>query len=246
LSELGIEFKEADPVDDRPAFWIARSDAARHSVPSGDAVEYVVRHLESVIRKNLPLFAGLQEVVDKLNETWSPAGRQIASDDSHIERFTRMTHALLDEGVPMSHMEPICDAYLAGCAAGFGMDELLGAVRALAEIRPRLPGNQAGATMFELDPVIEAGLVQGLAPIGDEFVLALKPEYTQEVLSAVRVVVPSRRYASGQQAIVVRERRLRRYVRRLVELEFPHLFTLCPSELSEDASRASRTTIARE
>jgi type III secretion protein V len=186
----------------------------------------------------------MQELIDKLNETWSPAGRQIASDDAHVERFARMAHALLDEGVPMTHMEPICDAYLAGCAAGMGMDELLGAVRAVPEIRPRLHGNQAGAKLFELEPEIEEGLALGLVPIGDEFVLTLKPEYTQELLSAVREVVPSRGEDPRQQAIVVRECRLRRYVRKLVELEFPQLHTLCPAELSEDASRATRTTIA--
>jgi type III secretion protein V len=243
LSELGIRFEDAvNPADGTPASWVALADAARLPDAPWDAMECAVRHLDSLIRKNLFMFAGMQEVIDKLEQTWSTAGRQIASDQALAERFTRMTQALLDEFVPMTPLEPLCDAYLA--ASGKGMDELLGAARALPELRPKLPGNETGATLFELDPDVERKIEDGLMPLGDEFVLTLTPEYTQEVLTAVRNIVSPPSEGPPREAIVVREPKVRRYVRKLVELEFPQLFTLAVSELTHEAMQVKRIAIA--
>jgi hypothetical protein len=243
LSELGVPYTEAvNPIDGTPAFWVSLADAARLSDVSWDAIEYVLRHLDSLLRKNISLFAGMQEVINNLGESWSAASRQIASDQMLAERFTRMTKALRDECVPMNHIEIVCDVYLA--AASKGMDELLGAVRALPEIRHRLPGNEAGAKLFELALDIERTIAQALVPLGDEYVLALTPEYTQEVLTAVRNAVSSPSDRPLRQAIVVREPRVRRYVRRLVELEFPQLFTLTAAEVMDETMHVKRTGIA--
>ena len=242
LSELGIRFEDTvNPADGAPASWVSRADAAHLPDAPWDAIEYIVRHLNSLLRKNLAMFTGLQEVIDKLEQTWSTAGRQIASNQALTERFTRMAQALLDEFVPIAPLESLCDAYLV--TSDKGMDELLSVVRALPEFNPKLPGNENGATLFEFDPDVERKIEEGLVPMGDEFVLTLLPEYTQEVLTAVRNAVSPPSEDPRREAIVVREPKVRRYVRKLVELEFPQLFALSLSELTDAAKRVSRIPI---
>jgi tetratricopeptide (TPR) repeat protein len=245
LSELGIHFEEhMKPFDGGLACWVSLSDETRLPEAPLEAMEYIVRHFEYLIRRNLRMFAGMQETLLLIEKTWSTSGRQISDDPELMERFTRMVQALLDENVPMANLKPVCDAFVA--ARGNNMDELLDMVRAIPEIRRRLPGNETGANLYELPQAIERQMVGALAPRGDEFVLDLDRTHIQRVLAAVKNTISTPDDRTARQAIVVREPRLRRYIRKLVENKFPELFTLTPAELTDEARQVKPTPIELE
>jgi type III secretion protein V len=247
LSRRGIDFENAvDPLDGSAAAWISLEDAEQISEATWSPSDYIVRHLEAVIRARLSMFVGLQETVNRLTDTWSPAAREISANRALVERFMRMSKALLDERVPVTEIDLICANFLEQSASAASMDALLHSVRTLSQIQSKLPGNHAGSLLFEFDPEIETTLAEGLKAVGDEFMLALTPEFTQEVLAAVRHEVGALPPDAPMQVLIVRDRLLRRYVRRLVEIEFPSLFTLSQEELAEEVVGRDRTTITLE
>jgi type III secretion protein V len=63
--------------------------------------------------------------------------------------------------------------------------------------------------------------------------LALEPEVTQEILSSVRAEVGNLP-PTAQNPVILTTMEIRRYFRKLVELEFPHLAVLSYQELSPD------------
>lgn len=241
LEAKGIEARPgAHPADRRSGHWIALEDAAEAEISVSDAKDILVQHLDHFLRHNLSPLTGLQEIVNMLDGVWSPAAREIRSDRGRVARFMRMVKALLDELVPLTELEAICLTFVDHAETNRGMDDLCGAVRALPKIRPLLPGNDRGARLVRFDHTIERDLLVALRPLGGEFVLAIEPEFTQDVLTAVRETLDDR-----PTTLIVEDPLLRRYARRLVELEFPGLHTLSTRELLDGAGRPT-TTITLE
>ncbi|MES9833844.1 MAG: FHIPEP family type III secretion protein [Candidatus Thiodiazotropha sp. DIVDIV] len=245
LNHLAIEHEETtDPLSGEKAYLISLDHAAQLSGPYWDPGEYMARHLESVLRKNLSMFTGIQEAVGFLEKVWSPVAQKISSNRMQVARFARMLQALVSESVPVTEMEAICEAFAKKNANEGSMDDLLCDVRSLPEVVQVLPGNCSGAQLFDLSSEIEMELSRSMIPLGDEHVLAIPPEFTQDVLTAIRNELSTKASVSRSEVLVVRNDRIRRYVRKLVELEFPNLYTLSESELLEHVRELPRTSIA--
>jgi len=102
-------------------------------------------------------------------------------------------------------------------------------LRLLPELRLRLPGAGTHTTLHRLGDRLEQRIEQAVARDNGHFVLALDPVDCQAMLSAVREQV-----GESPRALVVRDRTLRPFVRKLVELEFPDLSVLAAEELQAD------------
>jgi type III secretion protein V len=223
----------ADPLDHAPARWVSSDDAARVEGERLDAAGYLVRHLEGVLRANLAMFVTEQTVGDRLGSDKGDA-MEIANDAALLSGFTRVLKALVEEGVPTTALGALCSTFVTNARAGGDIDMALHAARALADVVPEIQAAAAG-TLYSLSGEIERQIREGLFPHGDERLLALKPEPTQEILSAVRSTVLSS--TSRSDAVVVEDSLIRRYVRKLLELEFPHLTVLARSELDPGDTR---------
>jgi flagellar biosynthesis component FlhA len=206
--------------------FISPEDADKLGEETLSAAQYIERHLEAVILANLPEFITHESVAARLKEEWESHGRDIVADPLVLGRFVRILRALVQESVPTVPFVTLCDAFMEKARAGATLDETLEALRLLPEIQPQIPGWLEGR-LFELGSDIEDQIAAGLHPHGDEHVLALRPEPTQEILSAVRTKVGSQPLAT---TLRVRSGGARRYVRRLVELEFPSLRVLSDAE----------------
>ena len=87
--------------------------------------------------------------------------------------------------------------------------------------------------VYLLDPQIEETVRSSIQHTSSGSYLALEPEITQEILSAVRTEVGSLP-PTAQNPVILTTMEIRRYFRKLVELEFPHLAVLSYQELSPD------------
>ncbi len=230
LSELGIEFDDAvDPATLEPGAWIAREDANQLEGESLDVVGYIIRHLEAVLRSNLAMFVGRQEIIMMLENVWSEAAKRIAEDATLLSRFVRVLKSLVGELVPIGNLEPILEIFLEATSQEWGMDVLMETIRTQPAIIPLLPANQPGTRFLQFERAQERMLRGALRPLGDEYYLALEPEVTQDLLAAVRNEV----VGDEPMGILVEDPTLRRYVRSLVQLEFPRLHVLALSELAD-------------
>src|SRR5262249_51796359 len=124
LARMEIPHEDAkSPVDGRDAFWIPLEHADRLAGRVWDAAEHMLRNLESGVPNNLALLFGPQEIVYRLEELWTPVAKTIAADSLMLARFARMAAALLEEHVPLTKMEKICQVFVDHVDAG--MDDLL-------------------------------------------------------------------------------------------------------------------------
>jgi len=231
LKASGITGQDAiDPMTGMDGSFISPEDADILGEESLSAAQYIERHLEAVILANLSEFITHESVAARLKEEWEAHSRDIVTDPLVLGRFVRILRALVQESVPTVPLATLCAAFMEKARAGATLDETLEALRLLPEIQPQIPGRREGR-LFKLGSDIEDQIAAGLHPHGDEHVLALRPEPTQEILSAVRTEVGSQPLAA---TLIVRSGGARRYVRRLVELEFPTLRVLSDAELAVD------------
>ncbi|MEO1173195.1 MAG: FHIPEP family type III secretion protein [Myxococcota bacterium] len=87
--------------------------------------------------------------------------------------------------------------------------------------------------VYLLDPQIEETVRSSIQHTQSGSYLALEPEITQEILTAVRNEVGNLP-PTAQNPVILTTMEIRRYFRKLVELEFPHLAVLSYQELSPD------------
>ncbi len=154
-----------------------------------------------------------------------------------------LIRALVSEEAQTRDLIAIVDCFLAN--ADHPTHEVVEHIRCLDSVRSQLNGNDRDrlAPVWLLSNELAALLAAAVLREGDAAVLAIEPELTQEVLAAVRVAVGEAQDAPNG-VILVDDWRLRPFVRRLVELEFPHLWVLSRREAFEPDARRVVATIA--
>jgi flagellar biosynthesis component FlhA len=155
----------------------------------------------------------------------------------------RLLKALVEENVPIVALRALCRAFIDGFQAQADLDTLLQSSRLLPEVRPQLPGFRVGP-LISLHADIESKILAGLRSYGDEHLLLLDPELTQETLSAFRYTISEVPEESPPAVVVVENGLARRYIRKLVELEFPDLIVLAKAELDPVEERKIEKTVS--
>lgn len=224
-------FEAAHPVTGAPGYWLPESASDRLAaagITTWSTPEYLIAQIEAVLRRNLALFLGVQEV-DALLAEWGKAeggGERVASalpGASERLRFTWLLKRLVAERVPITNSEALLAA--AG-DLGPAPVSLAGMVRAARQrLRAELPGNAPDTTRITLTPEQERALL-GYED-GQPF-LAATPAEKLEFLSWLRATMQP----LGQNAALVTESAdLRPLLRRLIEPEFPEVPVLDAQEL---------------
>lgn len=232
-----------DPLTERSGVWVEAGvleglRAATPDVEAYSAMGYMLRVVERVLRQNLADFLGHQEVAALLANSGDPNAATIRKSPAWLTDLVLVCRALLLEGVALLPWPVLCAAFASAKASGYTAREIVEQVRSQPGFRERLPGNEAhaGRRRLELASALEARLVASLHTRGASVVLAFEPDFCQQVLAAVRNTIDGR-----PTVLVVREARLRPFLRRLVELEFPMLPVLSLAEDLADPDRPAET-----
>jgi type III secretory pathway component EscV len=218
--------------------WLAADQlpAGLTAVDSWDYFQYMVYHLESVLKENLAAFLGIQELTyllaDWLNEgdvaqTHERGALQVNAlpDEGARLRLLQVCQYLLYEGVSIADLQTILTVFQEWDAE---MSPLQVSERCRRALRSRLPGNEEGRQLIGWSEPFEQEIRQHL---DENQFLALPPEVTQNLLTAVRQRVSD--YVHREVALVVQDGRLRPFVRRLTAFEFPKLAVLAAAEISD-------------
>jgi flagellar biosynthesis component FlhA len=228
----------ANPVDGRPGCWVDPAYAdelIEHGVEVWrGAGEYMIRHLEQVLRRNASDFVGAQEV-EALLERWTDDPHHVTEagliadalpDDAHTLRFGRLLRALLDEQVAITDWPALIESVY---ESGLPTDDIHADLRAARlRLKPHLPGNRPGDTRVEVPEAIEQAVGASIQTDGDARFLAMPPEEVQEQLSTLREVL----HAHDPNAVLVtRDGQVRPFLRRLIAMEFPSVMVIADDEL---------------
>lgn len=238
LTPLGVFGEETDnPLTGDEAVWIFRKDwekveRAGHSL--WEVIEYIVRHLEAVIRRNLSEFLGHQELVNmckQMEDTSSILSARMARFRSifypNLTALTTVFKGLLNEGVPIIEFEKIVTKFNQLKKDKKDILTIIETIRSIPEVHRTLPGNNDQYSFYPLGRRFEEEIKQSISIEDYQPILTMKPENVQDALTAVREQAGSNRNV----AILVENAELRPFVRQLIELEFPLVPVLSRREL---------------
>ena len=242
LTLLNIQGEEAvNPANGSECAWIPdeyASIAEQAGLTTWDASGYMVLHLSSVLRKNAAEFVGIQEVqnmLEQLEQAFPALVKEVVPKAVSPFQLTDILRRLVEEEISIRDLRSILQAL-----AEWGQVEndtvmLTEYVRNALKRYISHKYTRGGNTLvvYLLDPQIEETVRSSIQHTQSGSYLALEPEITQEMLAAVRSEVGNLP-PTAQNPVILTTMEIRRYFRKLVELEFPHLAVLSYQELSPD------------
>ena len=102
-------------------------------------------------------------------------------------------------------------------------------------ITHRYAGQNNTLAVYLLDPEIEDLVRNAIRSTEKGNYLALEPEVTQEIVESVGKEIAAHPFPPGARPpVILTTAEIRRYFRKIIELEFPQLATLSYQELSEN------------
>jgi tetratricopeptide (TPR) repeat protein len=232
LGSIGISARAAvNPFDGRAAAWVPRQHwtiLERSGRPLWTIVEYIAWHVRVAMTKQLRSFVGHQQAFELVERQSPEHGAALRRDPSALSGLVHVLRNLIEEQVPVFALGPIVETFLDWRAREASHLDIMKAVRLVPEVRRHLPGNQQPTSFFCLPPAVEDEIACAITSIDGVPFLSMDPEATRRVLAVVRSWVESQ---PDTPTLVVHNASIRRFARRLVDLEFPALMVLSRDEL---------------
>jgi type III secretory pathway component EscV len=224
------------PITGAPGCWVASKFLSQ--VESAgfelwpEPTTYMMVHLEAVLRKHLGEFVDIQETARWLANAPEQMAELVKEAIPNVAarlKLTQVLRGLVEEGVPILNHALILESLL---KAQGDQDYLTTAGEIRLQLKTKLPGNDPITQQIALPTDVESKIAAGLTGTGAKRCLALTPEETQDVLAAVRELIPSDKPGW---ALTVQRTEVRPFVRKLVHLEWPSLAVLAKEELTHDS-----------
>lgn len=239
LTALGLEVEATThPMTRRPASWVKAEDA---SVVEGggfkvwDGAGYALIRLTASAKANVSRFIGVQEtqaMLEQLEGPFPATVQEVVPRQVSLQQLTEVLKRLAEEGISIRNLRGILEI-LADRARGETDPIVLtervreGLSRFITHQVARPDGSVVAYLVDrELEDIV-SGAVRH-APDGSY--LALPPDVTREILAAVRRCVQSD-IEKGKTPVLLADQSVRRYIKRLVSLEFPECMVLGFQEL---------------
>jgi hypothetical protein len=251
LRLLDVEAETAwNPANGAECAWVQRKDwekvlgegTADHKddLRLWKATEYLILHLSSVIWRNAAEFVGVGAAADLIRAESQELYNRIRAVRGGLTAFTEILRTLLDELVPIKSISVLCTKYLEMVDAELPFYEMIEEVRCLDEIR-RAPCRKGDTVpVYNLGTRFVETIERGIIWSGSAAILSLEPEAVQDALSAVRAELGRLPPNAPGPSILVKDWKLRRPIRKLVQIEWPHLRVLARRELSDLDAAAIR------
>jgi flagellar biosynthesis protein FlhA len=247
----GLAAEEAiNPANGNKCSWIRSSDlkaakeyADKHGVSYWRPFEYVVLHVASVFRYNALEFLRVDDVMRVMMSNWGlqELGVQVRGDGLLLE-LTQTLRALVADQFRVFYPESMVRAFRENYASAESLTMVVERMRTHPEVRKQNTYFQwAGESqLIRVGPRFEAAIEEGLR-IGQGVVLALDPNIIQELLTTVKKFTAGLDN-NGPSPYLLTSARLRPWVRKLIELEFPFFRVVSePEVLPEGLLRVTRT-----
>jgi type III secretion protein V len=239
IKAFGLDGENSrNPADQMPGAWIPaaqREAAERAGLKVWEPLEVVALHLSDVMRQCAHEFVGIQEAQACLDFAARAAPKlveEVIGKVMSIHGFAEVLRRLVQEGVSIRDVKSVLDAL-----AEWGRvekDPALLTEHVRSALRRNLSFRHTAGRdalfVHLLDPEIEDVIRSAVRQTSSGSFLALDPATAHDILTALRREV-SRIPPTGQKPVIITDMELRRFVRKMVELEFPQLSVLSYQEL---------------
>lgn len=239
---FGLDGDEVrNPADLRPGAWIPahqRELAELAGLKVWLPHEVILLHLSRVLKRYAHEFIGIQETqayldfaargVPKLVEEVVPKVVGVAQVNDVLQR-------LVQEGISIRDIKSILEALSEWGRVEKDPTQLTEYVRAAMRryISFRFAGVRESLFVHMLDPEIEDVIRGAIRRTSTGTYLSLDPNIAHDILEAIRRELDPLP-PTAQKPIVITDSEVRRFVRKMVELEFPELTVLSYQELAPE------------
>jgi type III secretion protein V len=239
---FGIEGENVNnPADLRPGAWIPaeqRHIAETAGLKVWEPADVILLHLSRVMRRYAHDFIGIQEAqgyLDFVSRAMPKLVEETIGKVITIHQFTDVLQRLVQEGISIRDTKSILDAL-----SEWGRIEkdpvmltehIRAAMRRYISFRYALGSDTL--FVYLLDPEIEDVIRGAIRRTSTGSFLSLDPTIAHDILDAIRREIADRP-PTAQQPVIVTDMELRRFVRKMVELEFSNLAVLSYQELTPE------------
>jgi type III secretion protein V len=244
LSLFNIQGTETiHPIDGSIVTWIDeqyKDVAVQAGFRMWDTAEYLILHLSYVLRKHAHEFLGLQEIQNILNELEKshPALiKELVPKVITVLQLSEIFQRLIQEEVAIRDLKTIFSTLAQWAEVERNTLVLTEHIRAGLRryITHKYAGHSNTLAVYLLDPEIEDMVRNAVRSTEKGNYLALEPEVTQEIVEAVGKEIASHPFPPGARPpVILTTAEIRRYFRKIIEMEFPQLSVLSYQELSEN------------
>lgn len=231
------------PIDGSVVTWIGEEHkdvAMQAGFRMWDVAEYLILHLSYVLRRHSHEFLGLQEVqtiVNELEKTHPALVKELVPKVVTLLQLTEILQRLVQEDLSIRDLKSVFSTL-----AQWGeveRDTLMLAEHVRAGMKRYITHKYAGPSntlaVYLLDPEIEDMVRNAIRRTEKGNYLALEPDVMQEIVEAVGKEIASHPFPPGARPpVILTTAEVRRYFRKIVELEFPQLAVLSYQELAEN------------
>jgi tetratricopeptide (TPR) repeat protein len=232
LLSVGVSARTAaNPFDGSAAAWVPRqhwSLLERSGRPLWTTIDYIAWHVRFAMTTHIRSFVGHQQTLEMVEREMPEQGAALLRDSSALSGLVQVLRNLVDERVPVLALRSIVETFLELHPHGTRRIDILKAIRLLPDVRHRLPGNGQPTSYFCLPEATEDEIARSITVADGVPYLWMEPEAIERTMALVRGWVHSQIDAT---TLVVRNAAIRRFARRLVELEFPGVMVLSQDEL---------------
>src|SRR5262249_12989559 len=242
LAALGIKTIEGrNPLTNAVAHWIPE-DRKESLVAAGmlvwDIPTFLAAQLSSILRRYASEFLGIQEVqslMDSMEKQFPSLVKEVIPKVVSLFLLTDVMKRLVQEEIAVRDLRTILQAL-----AQWGKvenDPVMLSEYVRTELKRYISFKHTGGknllVAYLLDPEIEDVVAGAIQSTETGNYLAMDPESTQEILKGVKRQVGNLP-PSAQRPVILTGMNIRRYIKKIVELEFPSLVVLSFQELAPE------------
>ena len=195
-------------------------------------------HLGNILRYRAKEFIGLQEageLLERLEKSYPTLVKEVVPKVVSLPQIVDVLRRLVEEGVPIRDMKSIVEAL--GENGSYELDGVVLTERVRSALARQIAhiygGSEGGLSVVLLDPVIEDTVQSAIHNGPSGSMLCLEPEIGRAIISSVRAALEEMLEA-GLRPMVLTQATVRRYIRKLIELEMPMVGVLSFDELPPD------------
>jgi type III secretion protein V len=241
LQVLGVEFTaDKQFLPDVPTIWAAESfipRLAQAGVHYLEAPKIVTHHLAFVLKKYAGDFLGLQEtkfLLDNMESRYSEVVKEVQRV-LPVPKIAEILQRLVQEEISIRNLRTILQALIE-----WGQKEkdpvlLVEYVRSSLKryISYKYSGGQNMLAVYLLEPDVEETVRKAIRQTSGGSFLALDPSTTKRFVSSVKQSVGDATQ-SVQKPVLLSSMDVRRYIKKLIDIELPTLPVLSYQELTEE------------
>lgn len=195
----------------------------------------VALYLASVLRPRAAHFLGLQEVsemVERMEKAYPALVKEVLPKVVSVPQLLGVLKRLAEEGVSIRNLRAIFEALGEHGLVDPSPVRLTESVRTAlgSQLAHAFAGLEQRLSVVLLDPIIEDTIESGIHSNADSEYLALDPEIVHNIVDSVKSAVRPI-MSSGRRPVVLTRGRIRRMVRKLLEVDLGSVAVLSFEEL---------------